>query len=231
MIHGLLGRKLGMSQLFDENGIVIPVTIIKAGPCYITQLKTIEKDGYNAIQIGFERKMKNVKKPMQGHFKKAAVPFQRFTKEIRIPEDNNFDPAEHKLGEIITVSTFRDGDIIDVSGTSKGKGFQGTVKRHNFAIGPRSHGSMNVRRPGSIGQSAYPARVFKGMKMSGHMGNENHTTKNLVIVKIDKENNLLFIKGSVPGHANSLVYVKDAKTGSKIEQRQRPLEKAGTEIS
>lgn len=223
MIHGLLGKKLGMSQLFDEQGNVIPVTIVEAGPCYITQLKTAETDGYNALQLGFERQRKNVKKPMQGHFKKSKVPYQRHMRELRIPDFFKFNSEEYQPGSVLTVNIFETGDVIDVIGKTKGKGFQGTIKRHNFSRGPESHGSMNVRRPGSIGQASYPARVFKGMKMSGQMGNKIHTVKNLEIVRIDEENNLLFIKGGIPGSNGTIVFVRDAKTGSRKEQQERPL--------
>jgi len=223
MIHGLLGKKLGMSQIFDETGNVIPVTIVEAGPCYITQLKTTETDGYNALQIGFERQRKNVKKPMQGHFKKSKVPYQRHLRELRIPEFFQFNTDEYQLGSMLTVNIFEAGDVIDVVGKTKGKGFQGTIKRHNFSRGPESHGSMNVRRPGAIGQCAYPSRVFKGKKMSGQMGNKIHTVKNLEIVRVDEENNLLFIRGGIPGSNGTIVFVRDARTGSRKEQKERPL--------
>ncbi len=210
MISGIIGRKVGMTQIFAEDGTVTPVTVIKAGPCVVVQTKTANgKDGYNAVQLGFVEdkpiKLKNVTKPMRGHFEKtgAGMPPTRVLKEIRLKGE-----PEANIGDQIKVDVFADGDKIDVVGKSKGRGFAGTIKRHNFSRGPMSHGSMNIREPGSIGQSAYPSRVIKGTRSSGHMGDERVTVRGLTIAKVDAENNLLLVKGAVPGANGSLVIVK-----------------------
>ena len=212
MISGIIGRKVGMTQIFAEDGTVTPVTVIKAGPCVVVQTKTVAgKDGYNAVQLGFVEdkpiRMKNVTKPMRGHFEKTGggVPPTRILKEIRL-----IDMPDANIGDQVKADVFADGDTIDVIGTSKGKGFAGTIKRHNFSRGPESHGSMSVRAPGSIGQSAYPSRVIKGTRSSGHMGDERVTIKGLRVAKVDIENNLLMVKGAVPGATGSLVVVKKA---------------------
>ena len=201
---------MGMTQIFAADGTVTPVTIIKAGPCVVVQTKTASgKDGYNAVQLGLVEdkpiKLKNVTKPMRGHFEKTGggVPATRILKEIRLT-----DAPEENVGDQIKADMFVDGDKIDVIGTSKGKGFQGTIKRHNFKRGPMSHGSMNIREPGSIGQSAYPSRVIKGTRSSGHMGNERVTVQGLSVARVDAENNLIMIRGAVPGPNGSLVVVK-----------------------
>lgn len=213
MINGIIGKKVGMTQLFAEDGTVTPVTVIKAGPCVVVQKKsTAGRDGYNAVQLGLveERpvKLKNVNKPMRGHFEKTGggVPPTRVLKEFRL------DVAEDELnvGDKILVDQFANGDVIDVIGRSKGRGFAGTVKRHNFNRGPESHGSMNVRAPGSIGASAYPSRVLKGTRSSGHMGDERVSVKGLTVARVDVENNLLMIRGAVPGATGSVVIVKKA---------------------
>ncbi len=210
MISGIIGRKVGMTQIFAEDGTVTPVTVIKAGPCVVVQTKTAAgKDGYNAVQLGFVEdkpiKLKNVSKPMRGHFEKTGggLPPTRILKEIRLT-----DAPDANIGDQIKADLFADGDTIEVVGKSKGRGFAGTIKRHNFSRGPMSHGSMNVRAPGSIGQSAYPSRVIKGTKSSGHMGNERVTVRGLTVAKVDAENNLLMVKGAVPGPNGSLVVVK-----------------------
>ena len=210
MISGIIGRKVGMTQIFAEDGTVTPVTVIKAGPCVVVQTKTANgKDGYNAVQLGFVEdkpiKVKNVTKPMRGHFEKTGggIPPTRILKELRLN-----DAPEANVGDQVKADIFTDGDTIEVIGKSKGRGFAGTIKRHNFSRGPESHGSMNVRKPGSIGQSAYPSRVIKGTRSSGHMGNARVTVKGLTIAKVDTENNLLMIKGAVPGANGSLVVVK-----------------------
>lgn len=202
----IIGRKVGMTQIFDENGRVIPVTVIEAGPCVITQVKTTENDGYEAVQIGFgEISSKAVNKPMQGHFDKNNLPAKRHLKEFRLD-----DIAELKVNDIIKADTFEVGDVVDVRGTSKGKGFQGSVKRHNQAIQRMSHGGGPVHRePGSIGSSATPGRVIKGRKLPGHMGAEKVTVQNLVIAKIDAENNLIAICGAVPGPKGGIVQITD----------------------
>ncbi len=214
MINSIIGRKLGMTQIFAADGTVTPVTVIKAGPCVVVQTKTATgKDGYNDVQLGFVEdkpvKLKNVSKPMRGHFEKTGggVPPTRILKEVRLT-----DAPDANVGDQIKADVFADGDKIDVIGTSKGRGFAGTIKRHNFKRGPMSHGSMNIRQPGSIGQSAYPSRVIKGTKSSGHMGDERVTIKGLTVTKIDVENNLIMIKGAVPGATGSLVIVR--KTNS-----------------
>ena len=213
MINGIIGRKVGMTQIFAEDGTVTPVTVIKAGPCVVVQTKKASgNDGYNAVQLGFVEdkpiKMKNVSKPMRGHFEKTGggVPPTRILKEIRLQ-----DEPDANIGDQIKVDLFSDGDKIDVIGKSKGRGFAGTIKRHNFHRGPESHGSMSVRAPGSIGQSAYPSRVIKGTRSSGHMGDERVTIKGLTIAKIDLENNLLMVRGAVPGANGSLVVVSKSK--------------------
>lgn len=210
MISGIIGRKVGMTQIFAEDGTVTPVTVIKAGPCVVVQTKTASgKDGYNAVQLGFVEdkpiKLKNVSKPMRGHFEKTGggLPPTRILKEIRLT-----DAPEANIGDQVKADLFADGDTIEVVGKSKGRGFAGTIKRHNFSRGPMSHGSMNVRAPGSIGQSAYPSRVIKGTKSSGHMGNERVTVRGLTVAKVDADNNLIMVKGAVPGPNGGLVVVK-----------------------
>ena len=210
MISGIIGRKVGMTQIFAEDGTVTPVTVIKAGPCVVVQTKSASgNDGYNAVQIGLVEdkpiKLKNVTKPMRGHFEKTGggVPPTRILKEIRL-----VDAPDATVGDQIKVDVFSDGDKIEVIGKSKGKGFQGTIKRHNFKRGPMSHGSMNIRAPGSIGQSAYPSRVIKGTRSSGHMGDDRVTIKGLTVAKVDVENNLIMVRGAVPGANGSLVVVK-----------------------
>ena len=206
MINMILGRKIGMTQVWDENDNVVPVTVIQAGPCTVSQVKTEATDGYNAVQIGFgEIKAKHVNKPMAGHFAKAGVEPVRFLREVRVENGE-----EHKVGDVVTVSDFQDVAKVDVIGTSKGKGFQGRIKRWNQHRGPMSHGSHIQRHPGSIGQCAYPARVLEGVKMAGHMGNTRVTIKNLSVVRIDAEQNLMLIKGAVPGGKNALVAIRMA---------------------
>jgi large subunit ribosomal protein L3 len=213
MINGIIGRKMGMTQIFAEDGTVTPVTVIKAGPCVVVQTKTAAgKDGYNAVQLGLVEdkpiRLKRVSKPMQGHFEKTGggVPPTRILKEIRL-----VDAPEANVGDQIKADLFTDGDKIDVIGTSKGRGFAGTIKRHNFSRGPMSHGSMNIREPGSIGQSAYPSRVIKGTRSSGHMGNARVTVQGLSVARVDVENNLIMVRGAVPGATGSLVVVKKRK--------------------
>lgn len=212
MISGIIGRKVGMTQIFAEDGTVTPVTVIKAGPCVVVQTKSAAgNDGYNAVQLGLVEdkpiKLKNVSKPMRGHFEKTGggLPPTRILKEIRLT-----DAPDANIGDQVKADLFVDGDKIDVIGKSKGRGFAGTIKRHHFKRGPMSHGSMNIREPGSIGQSAYPSRVIKGTKSSGHMGDERVTVKGLTVARVDVENNLLMVKGAVPGANGSLVVVKKA---------------------
>lgn len=195
---GLLGRKVGMTRLFDEEGRQIPVTVLRVGPCVVTQLKTKEKDGYNAVQLGFgERKEKQTSKPLLGHFKKAGISPKRFIREIRTDDLEGL-----AVGKELKVDQFEAGEFVDVEGVSIGKGFQGVVKRHHFKGGPKSHGSMFGRVAGSIGASSFPSRVVKGMRMPGQMGDAQATAQNLKVIKVDSENDLLVVKGSVAGTEN-----------------------------
>ena len=207
MTKGLIGKKIGMTQIFDEAGKVVPVTVIEAGPCVVTQLKTAENDGYEAVQLGFgDVSPKHVNKPMAGHFKKSDLPFKKTLKEFRLDDISNVN-----VGDIIKADVFAAGDVIDVSGVSKGKGFQGAIKRHNQHRLKETHGTGPVvRQAGSMGACSSPSRIFKGKGMAGHMGAENVTVQNLVIVKIDAENNLLAIKGAVPGPKGGVVCITDA---------------------
>ncbi len=214
-MKALLGRKIGMTQLFDENGLVQHVTVIEAGPCVVTQVKTKPTDGYNALQIGFGQ-AKRLSKPQAGHLK-AAKAESEHTMEVRLPDLPQAAPeseteaevkdTEIKVGQTLNVADFEVGDIVQVRGTSKGKGFAGTIKRHNFHRGPKTHGSHNYRAPGSIG-SMYPQRVFPGIKMAGRMGGDRVTVKNLPVVLVDSQRNLLAVRGAVPGSRRSLVLVK-----------------------
>ena len=204
-MSGLIGKKIGMTSLFDENGKNIPCTVLEMGPCVVTQVRTKVVDGYEAIQLGFDDKPeKGVSMAAQGHFKKAGTPPKR-----KLVEFQNFE-EELNLGDIITVSHFIEGEFVDVSGNSKGKGFQGVVKRHGFAgVGQATHGQHNrLRAPGSIGAASYPARVFKGMRMAGQMGNEKVKVQNLRVIKVVPKKNLLVVKGCVPGHKNAYITVQ-----------------------
>jgi large subunit ribosomal protein L3 len=198
----LFGKKLGMTQIFTESGDMVPVTVVEAGPCCVIQIKTKEKDGYEALKVGFqeEKKIKNVSRPEKGVFEKAGVKPYRLVKEIPM--------GEAKVGDMITVSIFQKGDRVDVAGISKGKGFQGVMKRHNFAGGPGSHGSMFNRAPGSIGASSFPSRVWKNQGMPGHMGSERVSVKNLTVIDVKPEQNLLLIKGAVPGPRGCLLEIR-----------------------
>ena len=209
-MKAILGKKLGMTQIIDEEKVT-PVTVLKAGPCVVVQKKEKAKDGYAALQFGFEEvDEKKVNKPLLGHFKKHGVKPMRFLREIRVEDEKEL--SSYKVGDRISVDIFEKGDLADVTGVSKGKGFAGVMKRHGFAGGPDSHGSGQWhRRPGSIGASSYPGRVFKGKKMPGRMGGEKVTVKNLEVVGIDKEKNLLLIKGACPGKNGDLVIVKERK--------------------
>ncbi len=204
---GLLGRKIGMTRIFDEKGCVIPVTIIEAGPCPIVRICTKEKEGYNSIQLGYgNRKKKHLNKPLEGTYKKANINPCRILKEFRL----NGEEITYKIGDQLTVEIFNEGELVDIRGKSKGKGFAGAIKRHNFSRGPMSHGSRYHRRTGSLGASAYPSRVLKNMPGPGHMGNVQVCTQNLNIVKIDKEKNLILVKGCVPGPNNGYLVVTKA---------------------
>ena len=205
-MKSLIGKKLGMTQIFDEEGRCIPVTVIEAGPCSVVQRKTVETDGYNAIQLGFEeQKEHRVSKPLLGHFKKAGVAPTRSLCEVVVTADD-----ETKAGETLTASVFEDINFVDVVGITKGKGFQGVVKRHGFSGGRASHGSHMHRRPGSIGMCETPARVFKGKKMAGQMGNVSTTVQNLKVVQVRAEENIVLLKGAVPGANGGMVVLREA---------------------
>ncbi|MFL2639528.1 MAG: 50S ribosomal protein L3 [Flavobacteriaceae bacterium] len=204
-MSGLIGKKIGMTSIYDESGKNLPCTVVEVGPCFVTQIKTREIDGYDSVQLGFyDKNEKQTNKSETGHFKKSKSPVKQ-----RLIEFQNFE-EELKLGDKLTVEHFIEGEYVDVSGTSKGKGFQGVVKRHGFAgVGQATHGQHNrLRAPGSIGAASYPARVFKGMKMAGRMGGEKITVQNLKVLKVVAEKNLLVLKGSVPGHKNSFVTIR-----------------------
>lgn len=207
MIKGLIGKKIGMTQIFDEAGKVVPVTVIEAGPCVVTQLKTAENDGYEAVQLGFgDVSPKHTNKPMTGHFKKNDLPFKRTLKEFRLDDISNVN-----VGDVLKADVFAAGDVIDVSGVSKGKGFQGAIKRHNQHRLKETHGTGPVvRQAGSMGACSSPSRIFKGKGMAGHMGAEKVTVQNLEIVKVDSENNLIAIKGAIPGIKGGIVVITDS---------------------
>ncbi len=206
MEKGLIGRKLGMTQVFSEEGAAVPVTVIEAGPCVVVQKKTREADGYEALQLGFGRKkQKRVTKPLQGHFRKADKGFFRVLREFKLD-----DCTEYDVGAELNVGMFDAGEYVDIIGTSKGRGFAGGVKRHGFKGGRASHGSMFHRAPGSIGASAYPSRVLKGKKLPGHMGDRRVTVQNLVVFGVRPDRNLLLVRGSVPGSTNGIVIVRNA---------------------
>ncbi|MBI5587219.1 MAG: 50S ribosomal protein L3 [Deltaproteobacteria bacterium] len=206
MIEGILGKKIGMTHIYSEEGAMVPVTVIKAGN-FVVQRKTREKEGYDAVQVGFgEKKESRVNKPMKGHFKKAGTPCLYRVMEFKGTELDNYKP-----GALVNCAdVFKVGDFIDVSGESKGKGFMGSMRRHHFSGGAESHGSMHNRAPGSIGSSSDPSRVYKGMRMAGHMGSDNKTVQNLKVVGIRAEENVILVKGAVPGAVNGYVVIKKA---------------------
>jgi large subunit ribosomal protein L3 len=205
MIGGLLGKKIGMTQLFQDDGTAVPVTVIQAGPCVVVQKKTKQKDGYDAVQLGFVEfvKPKRVNKAMTGHFKKSNVAPARFLREVSFQGDDGASP-----GDKVMVDIFSQNELVHIFGTSKGRGFAGFVKRHHFRGGRATHGSMFHRAPGSIGSSAYPSRVLKGMRMAGHLGNSRVTVQNLRVARVDQENNLLFVRGAVPGPTGGYLVVE-----------------------
>jgi large subunit ribosomal protein L3 len=204
MVKAIIGRKLDMIQLFAEDGTVLPVTLIEAGPCFVTQIKTPERDGYSALQLGFGKsKPKNVTKPLKGHLDKVGKGYFKVLHEVRTDQIEDF-----QTGQELSVEAFTIGEVVDVTGISKGKGFSGTIRRWNFQRGPAGHGSKNVREPGSTGNATYPGRVIKGKKMPGQKGNRRVTLMGLKIVDIRPEDNLLIVKGSVPGSRNGIVYIR-----------------------
>lgn len=210
MKKAILGRKIGMTQIFDENGKAIPVTVVEAGPCVVVQVKTKDADGYEAIQLGFgEIKDKKLIKPMKGHFTKVNVAPRKYLREFRLEE------ASYNVGDEIKADIFEAGETIDVTGTTKGKGFQGVIKRHGQSRGPMGHGSMYHRRPGSMGSTSTPGRVFKGKNLPGHMGNETVTIQNLEIIKVDLDKNVLLIKGSVPGNKGAILKIRNSVKSAK----------------
>lgn len=208
-VQGIIAKKIGMTQIYGKDGRAIPATVLTAGPCVVVERKTTAKHGYSAVQVGFveEKRVKRTTKPQQGHFKKAGIPPTRVTREFRVPEADAINP-----GDKVNVELFGIGDKVSVTATSKGKGFAGVVKRHHFGGGDGTHGSMHHRAPGGIGASAFPSRVIKGLRGAGHMGDETVTTKNLQVVEIDAENNLLVVRGAVPGSKSSYVIVNKAGT-------------------
>ena len=206
MKKGIIAKKIGMTQIFSENGILIPVTVLEAGPCVVTQKKTMENDGYEAIQVGFgEVKESKVNKPLKGHFEKAGVSATKLLKEFKFE-----NASEYELGALIKADIFAAGDKIDVSGVSKGRGFQGAIKRHNQHRGPMAHGSKYHRGVGSLSSATTPGKVKKGKKMPGHMGAENVTIQNLEVVRVDADKNLILVKGAVPGNKGSILVIKES---------------------
>lgn len=208
-MDGILGKKLGMTQIYADDGTAVPVTVVQAGPCLVVQRKSAETDGYEAVQIGLvESKTPKVNRPMGGHFEKAGVAPVKYLVEVHADDGEEASP-----GDEIKASLFAEDDFVDVTGTSKGKGFQGVIKRHGFGGGRATHGSMFHRAPGSIGQSAYPSRVFPGVRLPGRMGGERVTVKNLRVVKVDEENDLLYLRGAVPGATGGYLTIRRAKRG------------------
>ena len=202
----IIGKKVGMTQIFDDKGLVVPVTVIEAGPCTVTQVKTVETDGYNSIQLGYgEVKEKHVNKPLKGHFTKSKLALKKHLREFRVE-----NVGEAKVGDEIKADVFEQGDKIDVQGITKGKGFQGVIKRHGQHRGPMGHGSMYHRRPGSMGPTSTPGRVFKGKKLPGHMGKVTVTIQNLEVVAVDLDKNVILVKGSVPGNKGAILKIKDS---------------------
>ena len=209
-MKAIIGKKVGMTQIFDENGYVIPVTVIEAGPCTVAQVKSVDTDGYNAVQLGFgDVKDKHINKPEKGHFAKSKLAAKKHLREFRV------DSADVKVGDEVKTDVFVAGDKIDVQGTTKGKGFQGVIKRHGQHRGPMGHGSMYHRRPGSMGSTSTPGRVFKGKKLPGHMGVQTVTIQNLDVVRVDMDKNVLLVKGSVPGPKGAILKIKATVKSAK----------------
>lgn len=218
-MKGILGKKVGMTQIFDERGEVVPVTVIEAGPCYVAQIKTAERDGYTAIQMGFEEaKPKSLTRPQLQHLQKSNLPPVRYLRELRLQED---EIARFEEGQQLTADVFEVGELVDVTGTSKGKGFAGVVKRHGFRGGPKTHGqSDRLRAPGSIGACKTPGRVFKGKRMPGRMGGDRVTVQGLKVVMVDPERNLIAVRGAVPGAKNGLLLIRQARK-TQLMKRMR----------
>ena len=211
MKKGILAIKVGMTQIFNDNGELVPVTVLQAGPCAVTQVKTVDNDGYDAVQVGFvDKRNKLVNKPQKGHFEKAGVSYKRYVREFRFE-----NAAEYKLADEIKADIFAEGDRVDVTAISKGKGFQGAIKRHGQSRGPMAHGSKYHRHAGSNGACSDPSRVFKGKRMPGHMGSVQVTVQNLDVVRVDAENNVILVKGAVPGPKKSLVTPKETVKAEK----------------
>jgi large subunit ribosomal protein L3 len=216
MVNGIIGRKVGMTQLFAEDGSIVPATVIKAGPCVVVQRKTATTDGYESVQIGLvDAKPAKVRKPLEGHYKKANVPPTRVRREVKLAKD-----ADPKVGDQVLVTIFENGERVDIIGTSRGKGFQGVVKRHHFAGGAATHGSMFHRAPGSIGASSFPSRVVKGMRAAGRMGGDRITVRNLRVAKVDPDNNLLIVRGAVPGAPTGYVVIRKAVAAKRLKVAQ-----------
>jgi large subunit ribosomal protein L3 len=211
-VAGIIGKKVGMTQVYEDDGRALPVTVIQAGPCVVVQRKSKARDGYSAVQLGLveSRKVKGVTRPMRGHFDKAGLPPCKVLREVRVDEGEQV-----AVGDKVSVELFAPGDLIDIVGLSKGKGFQGVVKRHHFRGGDATHGSMFHRAPGGIGASAYPSRVLKGMRAAGHMGSDRVTARNLTVVRVDADNNLLIVKGAVPGAGGGYVVIRKGRRASK----------------
>jgi large subunit ribosomal protein L3 len=224
MVTGIIGRKVGMTQIFDADGTVHPATVIKAGPCVVVQAKNAQSDGYEAVQLAFvEERPAKVRKPLAGHFKKAGVPPTRVRREVGLAGGG--DPL--KLGDQVLVSIFASGERVDIVGTGRGKGFQGVVKRHHFAGGAATHGSMFHRAPGSIGASSFPSRVVKGMRAAGRMGGGRVTIHNLKVLRVDPDNHLLIVEGGIPGAPSSYVIIRKAVTAKKVKVAQVEKPKKG----
>ncbi len=217
---GIIGKKVGMSQFFKEDGVRVPVTILAAGPCPILQVKRPEKDGYAALQLGFgEKRERLLKKPLKGHLKRSGVSSVRVIREMRVETI-----GEYKEGQLLDVDIFQPGDFVDITGTSIGKGFQGGVKKYGWAGGKASHGSMHHRAPGSIGASSFPSRVVKGHHMPGRLGGVRKTMQNIEVMMVDKEKHLMAVKGSVPGNENSYIMIKESKKMPKVRTKEKPKE-------
>jgi large subunit ribosomal protein L3 len=217
MVTGIIGRKVGMTQLFDKEGTILPATVIKAGPCVVVQAKTVDRDGYEAVQLGLvEERRASVRKPIAGHYRKANVPPTRLRREVRVvPGSGPMSP-----GDQVLVSVFASGDQVDVIGTSRGKGFQGVVKRHHFRGGAATHGSMFHRAPGSIGASSFPSRVIKGMRAAGRMGGDRVTVRNLKVLEVDATHHLLVVEGAVPGAPGGYLVIRKAAAPRRTPQPQ-----------